>query len=154
MAVSKKKQIKQKEVPKGKVIAQGGDPGQYYSQCPAWAFHDLDDGRWSFAQKHAKELFWTEILPRLKDWEVQTWNEILVKAKKMNHPIDVNDLNKTARDRLAERHIEAEALISLRLQGTHRLYGYMTGATFNILWFDDDHGDNDTCVCRSYLKHT
>lgn len=39
MAGSKKdKQIRQKEVPKGKSIVQGGDPEQYYSQNPAWTF--------------------------------------------------------------------------------------------------------------------
>ena len=31
MAASKrKKEVKQKEVPKGKIIAQGGDPERYY----------------------------------------------------------------------------------------------------------------------------
>lgn len=55
---------------------------------------------------------------------------------------------------MAERYIEAEALISLRMTGNHRLYGYMSGRVFNIIWYDDDHGDNDTCVCRSFKKHT
>lgn len=63
-------------------------------------------------------------------------------------------MNKVAQDRLFEKRIEAESLISLRLTGTHRLYGYMTGRVFNILWYDDDHGDNAECVCRSRLKHT
>jgi hypothetical protein len=90
----------------------------------------------------------------LKALESQTWNEILVKDKKQNHAIDVDDLNKAAQDRLAELYIEAESLISLRVTGNHRLYGYMMGNVFNILWYDDEHGDNKTCVCRSYLKHT
>ena len=78
----RKKEVKQKEVPKGRIIAQGGDPERYYSD------------------------------------------------------------------------IEAESLISLRLTGNHRLYGYMTGRVFNVLQYDNNHGDNSTCVCRSYLKHT
>lgn len=32
----RKKEVKQKEVPKGKIIAQGGDPERYYSENPAW----------------------------------------------------------------------------------------------------------------------
>ncbi|CUP62134.1 Uncharacterized phage-associated protein [Anaerostipes hadrus] len=32
--------------------------------------------------------------------------------------------------------------------------GYMVEKVFNILWYDDNHGDNNRCVCRSYLKHT
>lgn len=42
MAGSKKdKRIRQKEVPKGKSIAQGGDPEQYYSQNPAINVEEL-----------------------------------------------------------------------------------------------------------------
>ena len=74
--------------------------------------------------------------------------------KKQKHSIKVKDLNKTAQDRLAARYIEAESIISLRITGNHRLYGYITGKVFHVLWYDDDHGDNHTCVCRSSLKHT
>lgn len=155
MAGSKKdKRIRQKEVPKGKSIAQGGDPEQYYSQNPAWTFANSDQEMWPFTQEHIGELIWDEILPRLKALESQTWNEILVRDKKKNHSINVEELSKIAQDRLANRFIEAESLISLRVTGNHRIYGYMTGRVFNILWYDDDHGDNKTCVCRSHLKHT
>lgn len=150
----KSKQIKQKEIPRGKSIVQGGDPEQYYRESPAWSFANSDQDMWAFTQSHIGELIWTEIFPRLKALESQTWNEILIKNKKQNHSINVEDLNKIAQDRLAAKYIEAESLISLRVTGTHRLYGYMTGRVFNVLWYDDEHGDNNTCVCRSYLKHT
>ncbi|MCI8639145.1 MAG: hypothetical protein HFG41_08395 [Coprococcus sp.] len=155
MAGSKKtKQIKQKESPKGKSIAQGGNPEQYYIENPAWSFANSDQDMWSFTKEHVGELIWTEILPRLKALESQTWNEILVKSKKQNHSINVEDLNKVAQERLGAKYIEAESLISLRITGNHRLYGYMTGRVFNVLWYDDDHGDNKTCVCSSHLGHT
>lgn len=155
MAGSKKdKQIKQKEIPKGKSITQGGDPEQYYSQNPAWTFANADQEMWALSQEHIRELIWSEILPKLKALETQTWGEILVRDKKQNHSLNLDDLNKVAQDRLAARYIEAESLISLRLTGNHRLYGYMSGRVFNILWYDDDHGDNNKCVCRSRLKHT
>ena len=150
----KNKQIKQREIPKGKSIAQGGNPEQYYIENPAWSFASSDQNMWAFTKEHVGDLLWNEILPRLKALESQTWGEILVKDKKQNHSIDVEKLNKAAQDRLAEKYIEAESLISLRVTGNHRLYGYMTGRVFNILWYDDDHGDNRTCVCRSTLKHT
>lgn len=155
MAVSnRKKEVKQKENPGGKFIAQGGNPERYYSESPVWAFASCDQEMWAFSQEHIGETFWTEILPRLKELEKKTWNELLVRDKKQNHSLDLDDLNKVALDRLTARYIEAESLISLRVTGTHRLYGYMTGRVFNVLWFDDDHGDNNTCVCRSRLKHT
>lgn len=155
MAGSKKdKQIKQRKFPQGKSIAQGGDPEQYYSQNPAWTFANADQEIWDFSQEHIGELIWSEIFPRLKALETQTWGEILVKDKKQNHSLNLDDLNKVAQDRLVAKYIEAESLISLRITGNHRLYGYMSGRVFNILWYDDDHGDNNKCVCRSYRKHT
>jgi hypothetical protein len=155
MAGSKKgKQITQKENPRGKFIARGGDPKQYYSQHPAWTFANSDQKMWAFHQEHIGDLIWSEILPRLKALESQTWEEILLKSKMQNHSIDTAKLNKIAQDRLAEKYIEAESLISLRLSGTHRIYGYMTESVFNILWYDDDHGDNESCVCKSRLRHT
>lgn len=155
MAASKrKKQIKQKETPKGRSIVLGGNPEQYYTKNPVWSFSSSDQEKWPFTQEHIGDLIWEEILPRLKVLETQTWSEILVKDKKQNHAINVYDLNKAAQERLEERYIEAEALISLRMTGTHRLYGYMTGYVFHVLWYDNGHGDNETCVCRSYKKHT
>ena len=130
------------------------NPSQYYSQNPAWTFANSDQDMWAFSKEHVGEVIWTEIIPRLRALETQTWSEILVRDKKQNHSLDLNDLNRVAQDRLITRYIEAESFISLRVTGTHRLYGYMTGRVFNILWYDDEHGDNSKCVCRSHLKHT
>lgn len=155
MAVCRKdKQVKQKENPKGRRIARGGDPGKYYMQNPAWTFANSDQEMWAFSQEHIGELIWTAIFPRLKALETQTWSEILVTNKKQNHSLNLKDLNKAAQDRLASKYIEAESLISLRVSGNHRLYGYMAGRVFHVLWYDDNHGDNNKCVCRSHLKHT
>ena len=130
------------------------NPSQYYSQNPAWTFANSDQDMWAFSKEHVGEVIWTEIIPRLRALETQTWSEILVRDKKQNHSLDLNDLNRVVQDRLITRYIEAESLISLRVIGTHRLDGYMTGRVFNILWYDDEHGDNSKCVCRSHLKHT
>lgn len=53
---------------------------------------------WPFSQEHIGDMIWKEIFPRLKAFESQTWSEILVKDKKQNHSITVNDLNKSAQD--------------------------------------------------------
>lgn len=42
-----------------------------------------DQDMWFFTQEHIGELIWIEILPRLKALESRTWNEILVKDKKL-----------------------------------------------------------------------
>jgi len=149
---------------KGK-IKQGGTPSKgirlienpdsIMEDSPSWAFAACDmDGTWGFCKKRLEQEFWTKIFPKLRELETMTWGDILIKAKKQNHSIELGDLNKTARDRLVELRIEAESLFSLRLSGNIRLYGFMVGAVYNILWYDKDHGDNDSCVCRSKLKHT
>lgn len=152
MAGSKK--VKQKENPSGRYIAQGGNPDQYYNQRPSWNFCTCDQEMWPFKQELVGDSFWSEVLPRLQAWETQTWGDILVAGKKLNHSIKQDELNPIAQARLAERYVEQEAVISLRMQGAHRLYGYIVGAIFNVIWIDLDHGDNDRCVCRSRLKHT
>lgn len=154
MAGYKNKTVKQKENPRGRHVSQVENPSKYYSQHPSWNFNTCDPKMWAFAEDNIGDIFWPEIFPFFKSIETQTWQELFLNAKKQHHSIDATRLNKGAQDRLAELFIEQDSIISLRLQGTHRLYGYIIGGTFNIVWFDLNHGDNDTCVCRSYKKHT
>lgn len=151
---NKSKKIKQKNEPKGNVIVQRELPEKYYDMNPSWRFSVCDKGMWSFSKEKVGEKFWEEILPYLQGLELQTWGDILVGAKKQNHSIDVTGLNKIASDRLENLCIEAESIISLRITGKHRIYGYMSGSAFQVLWVDFNHGDNKTCVCRSHMKHT
>lgn len=130
---NRKKEVKQKEFPTGSNVVRVGDPERYYSEHPAWTFATADSEMWAFSQDHIGTAIWKEILPRLQAFETQTWSEILVRNKKQNHSLSLNELNKVARDRLASRYIEAESLISLRITGNHRLYGYMIDLVFNIL---------------------
>ena len=90
MAGSRKsKQIKQRKIPGETSIVQKGNPSQYYSQPPAWTFANSDQEMWAFSKEHIGELIWTEILPRLKALETQSWSEILVKNKKQNLHKDI-----------------------------------------------------------------
>lgn len=140
--------------PKENHIVQGGNPEEFYKHHPSWNFFSCDKDKWSLFSEEVRNIFWGEILPYLQGLENRTWSDILVNAKKQNHSIDVETLNKVASDRLCELHIEAESLVSLRTISRHRIYGYMNGAVFCVLWVDLKHGDNETCVCRSHTKHT
>jgi len=153
-SAKKQKKVIQSQSPKGKIILDGGNPNQYYSSHPSWNFSSCDKKKWSIWATETKDIFWSEIFPHLQSWEGMTWSEILVAAKKQNHTLDSKNLSKSATDRLSELYVEADSLISLRMTGTHRLYGFMSGSAFNILWVDLDHGDNENCVCRSYKKNT
>lgn len=154
MAACKKKAVKQARQPIDRKATAERNPDQFYGRHPAWNFSSCDKEFWSLDAAEARLLFWDEILPRFQGLESQTWNDILVKAQKYNHSIYVTSLNKAATDRLTALKIEAESIISLRVTATHRVYGIMQDSVFNILWIDLDHGDNETCVCRSHKKHT
>ena len=80
--------------------------------------------------------------------------QVFFEANSNNHAINVLDLQKDAYDRLEELNLAFDCIYSLRLEGKVRLYGNLEGSIFQIIWYDDDHGDNDKCVCRSYKKHT
>ncbi len=154
MAASKRKEVKQSEHPKSMYVGQTEDPDHYYDKHPTWCFNSCDKSMWGFTKDHIGDVFWSEILPFLQGLETQTWKEILVGAKKHHHSINVAHLNAAAQKRLVERYIEADAVVSLSLSGTHRIYGYMNESVFNVLWYDENHGDNAHCVCRSNKKHT
>ena len=146
----KEKKIKQTHIPQSPAAINIQNPNTINNTKPSWCFRTYDNEIWNFNADN----FMKEILPKLKEWESQTWHEILLNAKKQNHSIDTQNLNKIARDRLINLRIEANAVISLRIQATHRLYGYKIGSVFYILWYDNNHGDNDNCVCKSRKKHT
>lgn len=150
----KTKQVKQEHEPNPKKAVTVYDPINYYDKNPTWVFNTRDTELWSITD----HVLWDELLPFMQQLEKQTWGEILSINNNGNkhHSILVGDLTKKAQKRLVEKFVEAESILSLRITGTHRLYGYIFGANsaFNILWYDDNHGNNDECVCRSHLKHT
>lgn len=99
-------------------IRVGGDPDSIMGCSPSWRLASCDGGsRWAFNEKRVGCVFWTEIFPKLQQFESMTWNMIMLEAKKQNHRIEPRQLNKGARDRLIELEIEADAIYSLRLGG-------------------------------------
>lgn len=156
MAGSTKKRIINGGQPKGKSFSKE-DPWSFGTKRLSWSFSQCDtssDCRWAFTKERLSETFWETILPKMQEFETMTLADIFVSAKNSNHAIDVNKLSKEAAKRLVELRIEAEAVHSLRLGGQLRLYGVLDNAVYNIIWHDDNHGDNDTCVCWSNLEHS
>lgn len=156
MAASKnKKRIPDlANLPKSRDVQREKDPNGFFEMKPSWSFHLSDAEEWVFNKDHAGDMFWDEILPRLKGLEVCQWKKILQDGKKRNHPIQASALTSKAQRRLQNLHIEAEAVYSLGLNGTHRIYGIIDNGVFHLIWFDTEHGDTENCVCRSHKKHT
>ncbi len=150
-----KKEVKRINSPTSREVRFAVDPDTIYKQKATWTFTQCDtEGRWAFTKENIGDEFWTRIFPYLKSIGLNTWNEILLMDKKRNHTIQVDKLNKCAQERLKQLNIICDEVISLHLTGCIRIYGIWQMATCSILWYDTDHGDNDTCVCRSALKHT
>lgn len=152
-----KKNVKQGGNPPSKVkeVKQGGNPDSVMQDSLSWQFHLCDtESAWAFSKNKIEQEFWDEIFIKLKDFEKMTYADIFVRGQKQNHAIKVEKLNPCAQKRLQALHIYEDEIYSLRLCGTHRLYGIVYDSIYCVLWFDKNHGDNSTCVCRSHLKHT
>jgi hypothetical protein len=68
-----------------------------------------------------------------------TWTEILVQAKKQNHSIKVEDICSTAQQRLEALGLLLDDVVSLRLSGRERVYGYLENGVLILLWWDPLH---------------
>lgn len=148
-----KREIKSQNPPSHE-IRQEYFPESIYQQKPSWIFSRADQsGRWAFTKGNIGDVVWDKILPFLQSMESQTWAQIL-RTNSQNHTIPCEKLNKCAQDRMKALKLDCDEVISLRLGGKLRLYGVWQLSACAILWYDNDHGDNDTCVCRSYLRHT
>ena len=79
------------------------------------------------------------IRERLAHFESMTWDEILVRARKQNHSIEVADLCAQAQRRLAEKRILLEKVVSLRLSAKERVFGYLDNGVLVLLFWDPLH---------------
>ncbi len=84
------------------------------------------------------------LLDSLKARESTTWGELLTqtggrKKGTNSHNIPMDELIKEAQDRAAELGLIEDGLLSLRLDGTHRVFGIMEDGVLSIVWFDREH---------------
>jgi hypothetical protein len=105
---------------------------------PAWrigALEMVDPFGWHVLN----EVTLHEIREKLRNFESMTLSE-LVGPKKSSHMVDVDQLCKDARDRLAELHLDdIEQLLSLRLTGRKRVWGILEHNVVILLWWDPNH---------------
>lgn len=153
--MARSKKIPSKEILYKPEVRQREDPDKYLNYNPSWIFNQSDkDGAWGINKENLVDKMWSDIIPRLKNFETMTWSDILISAKVQNHSIPINQLNKVAKDRLKKLNILDDEIVSLRVDAKTRIYGFIYGAKFKILWCDFNHGNNNECVCKSTLKHT
>lgn len=120
------------------------NPESFFDKSPVWSFKLLDNNykKWGFV--HAENLYET-VITKLKELEGQTWSEILGanggrKYGTNNHFENVSKLIPEAQKRWKELKLdEYDRVFSLRLTGTHRLYGILLDGVFKVIWLDLNH---------------
>lgn len=114
---------------------------------PGWHVGAVDTkGPWGW-DKIQKDLFFTEILPKIKNFESMFWSEIL---NRNNHEVPVAQISHDAQERLIQLRLDdVESLVSLRLTGQQRIWGIRIDNILKILWWDPEHK-----VYPSNLKNT
>jgi hypothetical protein len=126
------------------------DPGTTDTQTPGWQFHkcDFDHPGWGWGQLKPPD--WVQLIQgHLKSFETMTWAEIRNQSGGRthgtnHHPCSVCNFSKDAQDRLTELRLEdTDDLFSLRLNGTHRLYGIKDGRVLRFVWQDPHHGSEN-----------
>ncbi|MEO5950565.1 MAG: hypothetical protein ABIQ04_03910 [Candidatus Saccharimonadales bacterium] len=84
------------------------------------------------------------LLDALKARESTTWGALATasggRTRGTNsHHIPMHELIKSAQDRATQLGIVEDELFSLRLDGTHRVFGVLEDSVFNVIWFDRKH---------------
>lgn len=117
---------------------------------PVWRFQTVDfEGPFGWISCRPRTKL-REVIEKLGQFESMTWQEIEQSRSHKCHFIDVDDLQKQARDRLDQiGQGDVDQVFSLHLSGPERVFGIRDRWIFKILWWDPEHA-----VCKSKLKHT
>ncbi|QYA94765.1 hypothetical protein KZO11_14225 [Streptomyces anulatus] len=138
--------------------AQGKRVGDVRSLLPGaaasddrvcWRFTHVDhDGPWGFDSMDPATL--CEVLTKLRDCETMTLNELRTTRRLFKEYELPGGLSKDAVARLGVIGFgDATKIQRLEFTGTQRLYGFLVGNIFHVLWWDPSHQ-----VYPSKLKHT
>lgn len=113
-----------------------------------WSFSIFDPGL-EFPKSSWENVPFIEIATAIKSCEQRTWVDIEANHKR-DHPIEINNLSKFARDRLCELQLDdIDELWSLHFDGRCRLWGIRNQTLIQILWLDPLHA-----ICPSEKKNT
>jgi hypothetical protein len=124
--------------PEPKKVPRVVSPPGYNHLRPSWRVASMqlvDPYGWHTVD--GKTLLY--IREKLALFETMTWNEILVASKKQNHSIAVADLSPEAQQRLEDLGLGLDDVVSLRLSGPERVFGYLDNGVLVLLWWDPDH---------------
>lgn len=148
------------------------EPESYFCKRPAWRFSraDTEHAKWSVLDIH-EDIAYDESDPggtsilhifsqsidkvlfdSLKKRESTIWSVLLTQSGGRthgtnSHHVEVYKLTDEAQKRAVELGIDEDELFSLRIDGTHRVWGILQDGILDVIWFDRDHS-----VCPSQLR--
>ncbi len=113
-----------------------------------WSFALFDSGL-AFPKAEKPNNSFHEIADAIKYCELRTWRDI-ERNPKRDHPIEIRNLEKFARDRLIELQLDdRDEIWSIRFNGLCRLWAFRDQSLLQVIWLDPQHE-----ICQSHLKHT
>lgn len=128
-------------------------PINFYHSKAAWRFYRMkyfNNSGYGWDDMILEKENVIEVLERLHDLEQKTWDDLLHKEKKKNHPISVTDIIPEANKLLRNNHMDdIDSIYSFHLTSTLRIWGIFTGNVLDIIWWDKNHE-----ICPSELKYT
>lgn len=140
---------------KAKTIGSAGTaPEPIDDRLFRWSAGTLDHafaGEWDWDLRGREA---ADVLSVLEHMGELTWREVksrTTNSKRRTHPLHhaqpVESICKTAQDRLEALELQLSEVFRLRHGNRLRIWGYLQGSVFQILWFDRDHKvcpvDND-----------
>jgi len=130
-----------KAEPKPQKRVPEASPPDYLGLNPSWRLREMlwvDPFGWH--SMNAADV--AKVYGRLSTLERQTWREILQPStgRRKHHYMPVDQICKSAREQLEEKRLDdTDALVSLRIGQTERVWGILQGGVLLVLWWDPDH---------------
>lgn len=119
-------------------VASAASNFSHHNLRPSWRVASLElVDPYGWHRLSAEKLL--DIRQKLAHFETMRWSELLVQAKKRNHSIKISEISPEARDRLDLIGIALDEVVSLRLSGKERVFGYLENGVLELLWWDPDH---------------
>ena len=144
---------KNKELPvasapaSGKKVGRFAEPPEPIDQKMfSWSAGDIDHqftGDWDWNLNPAET---AELLALLEETSRLTWREVKdlkfhskSRTRQRHHDQPLDSICSTAQDRLAELQLDLDRVFRLRHGNLLRVWGYLQGPVFRIVWYDRSH---------------
>lgn len=132
--------------PQHKQVKQSAAPPEAIDhQQFSWSAAEVDHeytGDWGW-QLTAKDV--SDLLKLLEEMSRLTWREVKAlrtggrRSRQLHHDQPVNSICAAAQRRLEDLEVDVEDIFRLRHGNLIRIWGYLVGPVFRILWYDGAH---------------